>query len=120
MVIYTGLTYYDLGGYKMSKIKTIVASLMLVATLVGGVSVTAKAWEKYVSVSGGKWRYGLTGSGEYHMGYSYYHHNSRAHGSSASLAGRLSQSYKTAPGYTSCANTESLCSTDVKTYYKFY
>ena len=103
----------------MKKTKKIVSSLALGIALVGATCVSASAWENYVSADGGMWRYGLAGSDPYYMGYSYYHHNTRVHGSSASLAGRISRSVLKAPGYTSCANTESLQSTDVKAWYRF-
>ena len=94
-----------------------VSSLVLTAALTICASVTVFAWEKYVPADGGMWRYGLSGSSGDYMGYSYYHHDSRAHRSSVALEGNLSRSAVKSPGYTSCAHAYSSWDTNVQAYH---
>ena len=102
----------------MKKSSKLTTSLLLAASLVSTMSISAFAWDSVTYPDGGKWAYGYTDPGNsYYMGYSYYHHDYNAHTSSVSLDGTLYRSSITAPGYTSKVNAPSSQSLNLQWYY---
>lgn len=105
----------------MKKMKKIIMSASLAASLLLTSGAVAFAWSNSVTPrEGGRWTYGVEEPGNgYHMGFSYFYHGSRAHRSSVSLDGQLYRSPDTAPRYTSIINAPSSQSTDIHQYYGF-
>lgn len=107
----------------MKKFSKFVASSLLAISLISTMSIAAFAWENIYYPEGGKHTYGVSQPGNgYEFGYSYYHHNSKSHGSKVYYNGRLEKdSGKYLPGYTSTATGSSIKSgaTTFNFYYDF-
>lgn len=103
----------------MIKLKKLLLVPCLAVALTATIGIVASA--ATVSIDGGTWDRGYTNPGNgYYMGYSYYYHPSKTHGSSVSVSGTIYSSPKTLKGYTSRINAPSTTSKAIQTFYKFY
>lgn len=94
----------------MKSFSKLCTSLLLGASIITASSVTAFAWGNISYPDGGTHNYGVKQPGNgYEMGYSYYYHGSRSHGSSVAHNGKVvGDSGKYAAGSTSIANGPSV------------
>lgn len=101
-----------------SKLKKLSISSALSLSVLMSMGVVANA--AVTHPDGGIWDRGLhNGNNNYHMAYSYYHHDTRKHYSWARLGSNKTGNKWAPAGFTSTANTKSLKNTNWDAGYGF-
>lgn len=108
----TNLRAYQKGGYV--KFKQVAATVALTGTLLAGVGVAAAAADVQYPVEGGTWSYGFWDA----HARSYYTHNTRCHGSTASNDWGTNRSINTYAGRQSIAEQFGTVFTNNRYYYR--